>query len=64
MVLSPTQNSRLADILIFGPLIAVGGWKLQKDPDNRLLGQTLVLTGIGTILFTGYNYLQVKRGGS
>lgn len=54
------QSIRLADVLIIGPVMVWGGWKLRKD--NPLLGQTLLLAGIGTVLYNGYNYRRVQQG--
>jgi hypothetical protein len=56
------QHVRLADVFIFGPLIVWGGWKLQDE--YPLAGRTLVLTGIGTVIYNGLNYMQVQREGA
>ena len=55
-----TQTVRLFDVLVIGPLMVWGGWKLQQE--HALLGQTLFLAGIGTVFYNGYTYYQIEQG--
>jgi hypothetical protein len=52
------QPVRLADVLVFGPLMVYSG--LGKNPPKWVkLG--LVVVGVGTILYNLHNWMQVRR---
>jgi len=55
------QQVRLFDIFVLGPLMVWGGWKLQGE--YPLAGQTLLLGGVGTVLYNGRNYMRIQREG-
>jgi hypothetical protein len=54
-----TQIIRLADVVLVGPLMIWAGGKTAKK--NPVPGMTLLLFGIGTIVFNGSNYLKIER---
>lgn len=53
------QWIRLADVFFIGPLMIYGGLNLRRQ--QSIPGNTLTLLGMGTILYNGYNYLQLKK---
>ncbi len=54
--ISKTQAIRLADVFFIGPVMIVGGLKL-----TGVLGKTLVVLGVATILYNAKNYRQQER---
>lgn len=54
-----TQVIRLADVGLVGPLMIWAGGKTASE--NPVPGMTLLLLGIGTIVFNASNYLKVER---
>lgn len=53
-----TQTIRLLDVFFVGPVMVAGGWKLrQRQP---VLGHTLAVLGVLTVLYNGRNYLQIE----
>lgn len=54
------QNVRLLDVFLIGPMMVLGGMKLYKK--NNLLGGGLFITGIGTVVYNGNNYLRIASG--
>lgn len=55
-----TQTIRLLDVFFVGPVMVYGGRKLVID--SPLLGHTLTVLGVLTILYNGRNYLQLAKG--
>jgi len=54
-----TQWIRLADVFFIGPLMTyVGARYSRKQP---VAGWTLALLGVGTVLYNGMNYLQLRE---
>lgn len=53
------QGVRLADVYLIGPLMIWGG--ARAIPANPIPGVLLTLFGLGTIVYNGVNYRQVKR---
>ncbi len=54
-----TQAVRVADVLLIGPLMGLGGMALRKK--NPLLGSGLVLLGIGTTIYNARNYTSTNE---
>jgi hypothetical protein len=54
------QTIRLYDVLVIGPVMIWGGWKLLDE--QPFLGSFLLASGMGTIVYNGRNYLKVERG--
>ena len=51
---SKTQAVRVADVLLIGPLMGLGGLALKRtDP---LLGNALILLGVGTSVYNARNF--------
>lgn len=52
------QPVRVMDVAVFGPLTILGA--LNKEPPTwmRLF---LLAYGVGTILYNGYNFLEIER---
>lgn len=53
-----TQLVRLLDVFFVGPVMVAAGRKLSKS--ERLLGDTLTVLGVLTVLYNGKNYLEMK----
>lgn len=53
-----TQYIRMMDVAVFGPLMIYTA--LGKTPP-QIVKNSMVLIGIGTILYNGYNYLEQER---
>jgi hypothetical protein len=53
-----TQDIRLADVFIVGPLMIWGGQALAKE--DPLRGWALAALGVATVLYNGNNYLKVR----
>ena len=53
------QAVRIADVVLIGPIMVVGGAKLGGP-----LGAVLAVLGIGTAVYNGRNYLRFRSGGS
>lgn len=58
-----TQQIRLADVFVVGPLMIFGGYKLARDQSSKTAGLLLALLGAGTVVYNGRNYLRVQREG-
>ncbi len=56
---SKTQEIRLADVFVIGPLMVWGGMKTRGK--NPRLGNMLALMGAATVLYNGRNYLRLRR---
>ena len=54
-----TQAVRVADVLIIGPLMGLGGMALMKK--QPLLGSGLILFGIGTTIYNARNYTSTNE---
>ena len=54
-----TQLIRLVDIFVLGPVLIYAG-RAQKELSQNAR-TFLVLSGIGTILFNGWNYLRISK---
>lgn len=54
-----TQNVRLLDVFVLGPLLLYAG--LQRRPLPRWLNVALVVSGVLTILYNGNNYLLNRK---
>ncbi len=52
------QNVRLADVFFIGPLMVWAGFKLTDE--HPILGPTLAVLGAATVVYNGYNYLQLR----
>lgn len=52
-----TQAIRLADVFFIGPVMIYAGGRLSRRGD-RVLGGTLALLGLATIVYNGNNYLE------
>lgn len=50
---SKTQAVRVADVLIIGPLMGLGGLALRRT--QPVLGSTLMLLGVGTTVYNARN---------
>ena len=59
--LPKAQTVRLADMFILTPLLLWAGWELSKQYPVR--GQFLVLSGVGTFFYNGYNYYRLRDMG-
>lgn len=56
---SKTQAMRVADVLVIGPLMSLGGMALRKtDP---LLGSALIALGVGTTVYNARNYVKANE---
>lgn len=51
------QAVRLFDVFALGPLMVYAGSRLT----NRNLSALLALSGVGTILFNGLNYIRIEQ---
>ena len=57
-----TQFIRIMDVVFIGPAMMYGGHRLMKRGD-RLLGNTLAVLGMLTVVYNAKNYrLQEDRG--
>ena len=54
-----TQQVRLLDVFVVGPLMVWGGHALSQR--NGFAGMALSLLGIGTVLYNGRNYHRIRR---
>jgi hypothetical protein len=54
-----TQAIRLADVALVGPLMIWGGVKTANE--NPVPGMTLLLFGIGTIIYNASNFISIER---
>lgn len=52
------QAVRLFDVFVLGPAMIYIG---TQNRFSKPLDAMLLLSGIGTIIFNGYNYLQIRR---
>lgn len=55
-----TQQVRLLDVFLIGPLMVWGGSAL-KNSGHPLAGTLLSITGVATVVYNGKNYLLVKE---
>jgi len=55
-----SQNVRLADVFLIGPLMIWGGAKTTSK--NPVPGLALLVFGLATIAYNGSNYLRLKNG--
>lgn len=53
------QAVRVADVLLIGPAMIVGGYQLQRR--GSTLGTFLLLTGVATVVYNGSNYIRAQR---
>lgn len=53
------QEIRLLDVFAIGPLMIYAGHKSQDL--SPLIKNSLMLTGVATILYNGHNYLKVRK---
>lgn len=51
------QPIRLLDVFVFGPIMIASAKYVKHD----MLKAALLVTGVGTILYNGANYLEVRR---
>jgi hypothetical protein len=54
------QSVRLLDVFLIGPLMFWAGRKVT--PEHPVAGPLLAFMGAGTVVYNGYNYLQVQSG--
>ena len=52
-----TYHFRLLDVLCTGPIQLL----VSKYVDNDLLKLFMIITGLGTIIYNGHNYLYINR---
>lgn len=55
-----TQNIRLLDVYLIGPVMTYGGWKLSRQGSSSL-GGLLAFMGVLTVIYNGNNYLQNRK---
>lgn len=53
------QSVRLMDVFVIGPLMMWAGYRLVQRYPVR--GQFLFVSGIGTVIYNGHNYLQIEQ---
>lgn len=53
------QTVRLLDVFVIGPVMIAGGnaWAAK----NPAAGMLLALFGVGTVIYNGKNYLEVRN---
>lgn len=51
------QGIRLFDVFVLGPAMIYAGTRLK----NRNMATLLALSGVGTILFNGANYMRLAQ---
>lgn len=51
-----TQDIRIADVLVIGPLMVWGGMKLRDEYPAQ--GVLLALFGVGTVIYNADNYFK------
>jgi hypothetical protein len=65
-----TQNIRLLDVFVIGPLMTWAGYWIQDNarftPDRNktgteVAGQALMISGLATIAYNGANYLRIRN---
>jgi hypothetical protein len=59
IVVGKTQIIRLGDIFFLGPIMILIGLKKEKLSDTEKF--VLVMSGIGTLVYNGYNYLKQEQ---
>jgi len=52
------QPIRLVDVFLLGPFMMWAGAKMVKT-EGQLAGWAMLLSGVGTILYNGKNYLEI-----
>ena len=52
------QSTRLADVVVIGPLMGYGGWLLRSS--HPVIGWALVGIGFSTVLYNWENYRKVQ----
>lgn len=52
------QGIRVLDVVVIGPLMMWGGWRLRQD--TPVAGAALAFFGLTTVLYNARNYLRVK----
>ena len=52
------QSVRLFDVFVLGPAMVYAGTRLKNTPN---LAALLALSGVGTILFNGANYVRIEQ---
>ena len=55
--MAKTQTIRLLDVFVFGPVMILAATKLPGEN----LALALAVIGVGTIVFNGVNYLEVRN---
>jgi ABC-type sulfate transport system permease component len=55
------QAIRLADVFLIGPLMVYGG--LKGEGVHQAARFSLMLFGLGTIVFNGINWLRIRKAG-
>lgn len=53
------QSVRLLDVFAIGPLMVWGG--VQTSRRSPVLGATLAVMGVLTVVYNGQNYLKARR---
>lgn len=53
-----TQNIRIIDVILISPILIYAGYKFGW---KSWLGIALIIIGIGTLVYNGYNYLKNKK---
>lgn len=56
---SKTQAVRVADVLVIGPLMGLGGMALRQT--NKLAGNALILLGVGTTVYNARNFAKANE---
>jgi len=55
-----SQNIRLLDVYLIGPVMTYGGWKLSRQGSPGL-GGLLAFMGVLTVIYNGNNYVQNRK---
>ena len=66
------QAVRLVDVFLLGPLMTWAGYRIQADAyylrapgddafAQELAGQALLVSGLATIAFNGFNYIRLRN---
>lgn len=54
-----TQQIRLIDVFILGPLMVRSGWLNRKE--SSFIGLAMMIAGAGTIVYNWQNYREVEK---
>lgn len=60
MAVRKAQAIRLLDVFAIGPAMVAGGVLLQRSR-SPVLGMFLIVTGLGTVVFNGANFIRQEQ---